>query len=256
MISKSHEGFDDEDARGAATFKLDRLRRIRGIARLKTCLHAGFGDFDYGGDTKTYGRSFSNVLGKGCGARAKSFFYRIPGIEKHRRLPRPCAGIGCSSFMHSSLCRSGNPIDATLDTSAGARQHETDPVIVRRPVPSNDNECVRWTEAVRNARYNVAQVAADVGFSPRQLRWYFNVRRWRNPKQVVDFICAIDAAGSLLNGSCVKRAAADFGYHDSSHFHRAVRKHLGLSPTDVTANQIARIEGYGAEGCFRGIAEG
>ena len=95
---------------------------------------------------------------------------------------------------------------------------------------------LRWlADAARSAGYNLARLAENLGFSLKQLRWYFNVRRWGNPKHVLDRIRAIQAAGAVINGCSAKQVAFDFGYSDTAHFNRALKRHLEVTPSRLIA---------------------
>lgn len=91
--------------------------------------------------------------------------------------------------------------------------------------------------AAHAAHYSVSVLARRLGRSERQLRRHFEACFRSGLKEYLDHLRAVRAAESLAGGASAKEVACEFYYHDAGHLNRALKRRLGLTPSQIIAQR-------------------
>lgn len=81
-----------------------------------------------------------------------------------------------------------------------------------------------------NRRVPVAEIAVEMGISPRQLRRIVRQETGKSPVEWVREEKARQIRRLLEEGKSIKAAVAEGGFSNASHLHRAIRRVYGCSP--------------------------
>lgn len=92
-----------------------------------------------------------------------------------------------------------------------------------------------WLEAAHAARYNMRRLAHYACLSERQLRRRFKALGYEKPKRFLSELQARRAGLAIKNGVSIKEVALLFHYSHPPHLHRALKSHLGVTPSEIRA---------------------
>jgi transcriptional regulator GlxA family with amidase domain len=90
----------------------------------------------------------------------------------------------------------------------------------------------KWTLAARASRFDLRQLANDLGVTVRQISRYFQKELGRTPQDWLDEQRMIAARLMLSHHQPVKRIAMELGFKQSAHFCRQFKKFYGMPPSE------------------------
>jgi len=90
-----------------------------------------------------------------------------------------------------------------------------------------------WSELAQQANWSASDLAKLCGVSVRTLERHFIMQIGESPKKWLIKNRQQQATRLLKNGNNVKETAGHIGYHHSSTFCSAFKKHCGSNPRDI-----------------------
>jgi AraC-like DNA-binding protein len=99
-----------------------------------------------------------------------------------------------------------------------------------KPRKMNLSEVSDWAALVESAGYQTGRLAANCGFSVRQLERHFLVCFGMPPSAWINQLRLARAKDQLTGGASIKAVAIDLGFKDSSHFYHKFKNRFGCTP--------------------------